>query len=471
MTMAMLDDDGMGSALRRARFPNSAEAALTFQHSLLATSEKLRLDSQRSRAFVAIEGSVQKTMEKRSQQLAAEKQQESEDASPPPPPPLPPGEPPLTELAQEEEPDAEALDEEGGESHSVFQGGCSLEDERRIEEFSLYDQRTGKMRDTTNDEQVARRKKLVSDWAQIVQSEKEQMKVNPRKAFAVHAPNLEDAFYLIAATYDLDGNGLLDEHETLVVLERCYLMDETLTPTKVKSFFRTWAAGCNKIIGENSSVEDIEDGIGYEEFSALLHWMADMKGVPLARCRARVIRLSHKMVDAHSSVKRRLALLFDQFCKREAEWMSAHEFTNLCHTTNLYKQGVFAAGDAFKIFHQTEGLVNQRMNFAGFMDAIARVGTMFNKDAKESADMFAAAVGRMDTDEETIRRIKLRIKQAASLHGQNGWRDFFHECDQDQSGYMDVDEFFDMCRHKLHMEDRKSHLQLLFEKLDEDDSG
>ncbi|CAJ1326885.1 unnamed protein product [Effrenium voratum] len=413
----MLDDDGMGSALRRARFPNSAEAALTFQHSLLATSEKLRLDSQRSRAFVAIEGSVQKTMEKRSQQLAAEKQQESEDASPPPPPPLPPGEPPLTELAQEEEPDAEALDEEGGESHSVFQGGCSLEDERRIEEFSLYDQRTGKMRDTTNDEQVARRKKLVSDWAQIVQSEKEQMKVNPRKAFAVHAPNLEDAFYLIAATYDLDGNGLLDEHETLVVLERCYLMDETLTPTKVKSFFRTWAAGCNKIIGENSSVEDIEDGIGYEEFSALLHWMADMK------------------------------------------------------TTNLYKQGVFAAGDAFKIFHQTEGLVNQRMNFAGFMDAIARVGTMFNKDAKESADMFAAAVGRMDTDEETIRRIKLRIKQAASLHGQNGWRDFFHECDQDQSGYMDVDEFFDMCRHKLHMEDRKSHLQLLFEKLDEDDSG
>ncbi|CAJ1450932.1 unnamed protein product [Effrenium voratum] len=76
MTMAMLDDDGMGSALRRARFPNSAEAALTFQHSLLATSEKLRLDSQRSRAFVAIEGSVQKTMEKRSQQLAAEKQQD-----------------------------------------------------------------------------------------------------------------------------------------------------------------------------------------------------------------------------------------------------------------------------------------------------------------------------------------------------------------------------------------------------------
>lgn len=53
------------------------------------------------------------------------------------------------------------------------------------------------------------------------------------------------------------------------------------------------------------------------------------------------MRLSHKMVDTQSSVRRRLALLFDGFCKREAEWMGAYEFTHLCHTTNLYKQGFF----------------------------------------------------------------------------------------------------------------------------------
>eukprot|EP00439_Symbiodinium_sp_Y106_P067094 s4289_g11.t1 len=86
----------------------------------------------------------------------------------------------------------------------------------------------------------------------------------------------------------------LDDYEVLTVLDRCKLLDSKLTATKIKSFFRTWAVGCNKIIGENLSAEDIEDGIGYEEFTSLLHWIADMKGIPLARCRARVIRLSHK---------------------------------------------------------------------------------------------------------------------------------------------------------------------------------
>lgn len=463
-------DDGMASALRLAKFPTSEEATSAFQHSLLVSSERLRLDAQRSRALVAMEESIQNAWKLKSRQLQQAKEKPEEAAVPPPPPPAL-VEPPLTEMAPEEE-EEEDVGENGGEAHSIFQGSVSLEDQRRIEEFSLYDPRDGKLRDLTFDDQVARRKKLTEEWAKIVQEEKAEMKKNPRKAFAVQAPNLEDAFYLIAAAYDLNGNGLLDDYEVLTVLDRCKLLDSKLTATKIKSFFRTWAVGCNKIIGENLNAEDIEDGIGYEEFTSLLHWIADMKGIPLARCRARVIRLSHKMVvDSRSSVKRRLALLFDGFCKREAEWMSPHEFTNLCHTTNLYKQGVFSAGDAFKIFYQTPGLENQRMDFAGFMHAIQQVGEMFGKSEAQSAEMFAAAVGRMDTDEETVRRIKLRIKHAASVHGENGWREFFHECDQDQSGYMDIDEFLDMCRHKLHLDDRKSHLQLLFERLDEDDSG
>ncbi|CAE7337962.1 srfAC [Symbiodinium sp. KB8] len=463
-------DDGMASALRLAKFPTSEEATSAFQHSLLVSSERLRLDAQRSRALVAMEESIQNAWKLKSRQLQQAKEKPEEAAVPPPPPPAL-VEPPLTEMAPEEE-EEEDVGENGGEAHSIFQGSVSLEDQRRIEEFSLYDPRDGKLRDLTFDDQVARRKKLTEEWAKIVQEEKAEMKKNPRKAFAVQAPNLEDAFYLIAAAYDLNGNGLLDDYEVLTVLDRCKLLDSKLTATKIKSFFRTWAVGCNKIIGENLNAEDIEDGIGYEEFTSLLHWIADMKGIPLTRCRARVIRLSHKMVvDSRSSVKRRLALLFDGFCKREAEWMSPHEFTNLCHTTNLYKQGVFSAGDAFKIFYQTPGLENQRMDFAGFMHAIQQVGEMFGKSEAQSAEMFAAAVGRMDTDEETVRRIKLRIKHAASVHGENGWREFFHECDQDQSGYMDIDEFLDMCRHKLHLDDRKSHLQLLFERLDEDDSG
>eukprot|EP00913_Durusdinium_trenchii_P013923 g13072.t1 len=139
-----------------------------------------------------------------------------------------------------------------------------------------------------------------------------------------------------------------------------------------------------------------------------------MKGIPLARCRARVQRLSHKMVDTQSSVRRRLALLFDGFCKREAEWMGAYEFTSLCHaplqhvvfqcfiavsssakTTNLYVPEVFSAGDAFKIFYETPGLVNQRMDFGGFMHAICEVGLLFGKNQKEAGEMFAAAVGHL----------------------------------------------------------------------------
>ncbi|CAE7278033.1 unnamed protein product [Symbiodinium pilosum] len=467
--MTVPDEESMASALRMAKFPTSAEATSAFQHSLLVSSEKLRLDTQRSRAFVAIEESIQNAWNLKSRQLQQAKVSSGEGLVPPPLPPL--AAPPLTEMAPEEEEVEEDVGINGGEAHTIFQGDVSLEDQRRIEEFSLYDPRDGTLRNLTFDDQVERRKKLTAEWAKIVQEEKAEMRKNPRKAFAVHAPNLEDAFYLIAATYDLDGNGLLDDYEVLIILERCKLLDSTLTATKVKSFFRTWAVGCNKIIGENMGVEDIEDGIGYEEFTSLLHWIADMKGIPLARCRARVIRLSHKMVDTHSSVKRRLSRLFDGFCKREPEWMSAHEFTNLCHTTDLYKQGVFSAGDAFKIFYQTHGLENQRMDFASFMDAIARVGQMFGKNETQSAEMFAAAVGRMDTDEETIRRIKLRIKQAASTYGVNGWREFFHECDQDESGNMDFEEFWHMCRHKLHLEDRKTHLQLLFDRLDEDDSG
>lgn len=448
-------------------FPSSEEASNSFQHRLLATHEKLRLDSQRSRAFVAIESSIQMTLNQRSVQMKTVKQEPDDD--PPPPPPQPCAEPPLTRVAQEEEQEDEDADGRG-EAHTIFQGGLSWDEQRRIEEFSMYDH-SGEMRETTHEEQVARRKKLLSDWAQIVAHEKEQMALNPRKAFAVRTPNLEDAFYLIAVAYDLDGNGLLDEDEVLLILDRCQLLDENLTPTKVRSFFRTWAAGCNSIIGLSMGADDIDDGIGYEEFLSLLSWIADMKGIPLARCRARVMRLSHKMVDTQSSVRRRLALLFDGFCKREAEWMGAYEFTHLCHTTNLYKQGFFSAGDAFKIFYETPGLVDQRMDFGGFMHAIPQVGLLFGKDAKEAAEMFASAVGRMDTDQETVRRVKLRIKQAAANAGTSGWREFFHECDTDQSGYMDIDEFFDMCWHKLHMDDRKSHLQLLFERLDEDDSG
>merc|ERR1712226_394612 len=83
----------------------------------------------------------------------------------------------------------------------------------------------------------------------------------------------------------------------------------------------------------------------------------------------------------------------------------------------------------------------------------------------------AGSVTQLDNDEHTIRRVKLRIKHAACGASKEGWRHFFRECDTDGSGDMDWDEFYAMCRDRLQLTDRQSHLKILFERLDDDDSG
>jgi len=282
--------------------------------------------------------------------------------------------------------------------------------------------------------------------------------------------NLRTAFETIAASFDMDGDGTLDPEEVIHILGRCQMLDDVLTAGKVRDFFSMWSLGCNHILGDSLTKDDILDGIGFEEFESVLRWGADMKGVEFPRCTARVIRLSRKLCDGKSSDQRKLKTVFEAYCKKQPDRMNAFEFTNLCEKVGLYKRGEFSSGDAYAIFYAAcpnAGFVD----FEGFMSLILDAGRIMGKTDAEAASAFAHGVSKLEVDQNAIRRVKLRIKHAASNASNEGWRQFFQSCDPDQSGNMDWDEFFDMCRNRLKLDDSENHLKILFEKLDEDDSG
>mmetsp|Transcript_35804 Transcript_35804/g.64978 ORF Transcript_35804/g.64978 Transcript_35804/m.64978 type:complete len:443 (+) Transcript_35804:50-1378(+) len=282
--------------------------------------------------------------------------------------------------------------------------------------------------------------------------------------------NLRSAFETIAASFDMDGDGTLDPEEVIHILQRCQMIDEVLTAGKVRDFFRMWSVGCNHILGESLTEEDIADGISFEEFETVLRWGADMKGAEFSRCTARVIRLSRKLCDGKSSDRRKLKTVFEAYCKKMPDKMTAFEFANLCEKIGLYKRGVFASGDAYSIFY-TACPEGPGVDFEGFMSLISDAGRIMGRSDAEAASAFASGVSKLEVDQNAIRRVKLRIKHAANNASTEGWRQFFKSCDPDQSGNMDWDEFFDMCRNRLKLDDRENHLKILFEKLDEDDSG
>lgn len=280
---------------------------------------------------------------------------------------------------------------------------------------------------------------------------------------------LQEAFESIAASFDMDGDGTLGPTEVVHVLGRCQLLDDVLTPTKVEDFFRTWEVGCNQVLGENMDASSILDGIGWEEFESLIKWCSDMKGMDITRCSARVIRLSRKLCDGKSSTRRRLRTVFDAFCKQDPERLGAYEFSNLCASIRCFQRGKFATGDTFSIFYRSCQHENG-VDFDEFWEMLGEIGRRLEIGEKVY-ELFAAGVSRLDVDESDIRRVKLKIKHAASSASTEGWRQFFHSCDADGSGRMDWDEFYHMCKERLQLPERENHLKILFEKLDDDDSG
>jgi len=281
--------------------------------------------------------------------------------------------------------------------------------------------------------------------------------------------SLEQAFIAHSAAFDLDGDGTICVEELILILDRCSLFDEFFTPNKVKNYFSTWADGCNEI---HALMAPLTDGaIGFPEFKDVLSWGADIKGVDFTQCAQRVVRLSRKLCDKSSSVQRRLEVVFDAFCKKNPTMMSAFEFGGLCQRVGVYREDKFTMGDVYSLFYQISGIVHgDGVDFEGFISVVREVGYRL-EIGEQVFEVFAKAVELLDTDEETVNRVKLRLKHAAQIVGGSDWRQFFQMQDPDKSGFIDWEEFLQMCRDKLHLNDRDSHLRILFDKLDADGSG
>lgn len=283
--------------------------------------------------------------------------------------------------------------------------------------------------------------------------------------------SLEQAFLAHSAAFDLDGDGTICVEELIIILERCGLFDDFFTPNKIRNYFNTWAEGCNELQVLTAPLTD--GSIGYPEFQDVLMWGADIKGVDFTQCAQRVVRLSRKLCDKSSSVQKRLEVVFDAFCKNSSVRITAFEFGGLCQKVGVYQEDKFTMGDVYSLFYQISGVVHgEGVDFEGFVSIIGQVGERLGI-GEEVFEVFAKAVELLDTDEETIIRVKMRLKQAAGIVGGSNWREFFHQCvpQHKGAGLLDWDAFLHMCREKLHLNDRDSHLRILFDKLDVDGSG
>lgn len=274
---------------------------------------------------------------------------------------------------------------------------------------------------------------------------------------------LEEAFKAHVAAFDVDGENRISVEELIVILERCHLFDEFFTPSKVRNHFRAWADGCNHAC-MTKPLDD--DGIGFAEFKFVLQWAADVKCVDMRQTVQKVVRLSRKLCDKEASVQRRLEVVFDTFSVQDPTRMSVFEFGNLCRKINV----PVCMADIFLIFNSHNGGLKEGVDFEGFISVLTEVGKKLNM-GEEVFATFAGAVEFLDNDETTLVRVKMKLLQAAGIVGGNDWERFFRECDIDGSGTLDWEGFLAICRERLHLADRDSHLRILFERLDVEACG
>lgn len=195
-----------------------------------------------------------------------------------------------------------------------------------------------------------------------------------------------------------------------------------------------------------------------------------MRGSEFAECAQKIIRLSKRLCDSKSSDRRRLEAVFDAYCKRNADRMNVYEFSSLCRRLGVFQPGKMATGDIYSLFKNSAHADHSGIDFAGFLHLLGELGKRLGV-GDQILETFASEVARLDNDEHTIRKVKLRMKHAASGASDEGWRQFFRACDEDGNGLLEWEEFYSMCRERLHLTERENHLKILFERLDADDSG
>jgi len=146
--------------------------------------------------------------------------------------------------------------------------------------------------------------------------------------------------------------------------------------------------------------------------------------------------------------------------------MSAFEFGDLCRKLKLQ----LCLGDIFLLFSRFPGGVQGRgIDYQGFIEIIGQVGDLLKLD-KDIEEIFAKAASFVDNDKTTVMRVKVRMRRAAAtLMGAN-WLKFFQELDADGNKVLDWNEFLRMCHTELHLNEKESHLRILFENIDVDGS-
>jgi Ca2+-binding EF-hand superfamily protein len=284
---------------------------------------------------------------------------------------------------------------------------------------------------------------------------------------------LQAAFNSISTSFDMNGDGTIDPEELIHIFGRCQFFDDVLTMARVRDYFKTWSVGCNVSMGTAPKTFDASTGapgIAYEDFVSALRWSSDMRGSEFAEFARKIVRLSRRLCDSKSSDRRRLEAVFDAYCKRTANRMDAYEFSSLCQRLGVFQQGLLATGDIYTLFATSEHADPSGVDFEGFMHMLDELGRRLGVGG-QIFETFASHVSRLDNDVHTIRKVKLRLKHAASGASNEGWRQFFRSCDEDGSGFLEWDEFYSMCRDRLQLTERENHLKILFEHLDADDSG
>jgi len=261
--------------------------------------------------------------------------------------------------------------------------------------------------------------------------------------------NLEEAWNVHRNIFDLDRDRNIDVEELILVLDRCRLFEGGFSQGKVRDYFKSLHNG-----------EGVND-ITCREFKKTLEWVANMRGMDLEPVHKRVITLSKRLCDEKASVSRRLEAVFDNWCMRNPEHISAFEFGDLCRKLKLR----LCMGDVFLFFSRVPGGVpGKGADYQGFINLIEEVGDLLKLE--DVYETFAKAASFLDNDKALITRVKVRMRRAAATVMGANWMKFFKEIDLDGNTTLDWNEFLTMCHTKLHLKEKKSHLRILFETID-----
>mmetsp|Transcript_112598 Transcript_112598/g.303988 ORF Transcript_112598/g.303988 Transcript_112598/m.303988 type:complete len:425 (-) Transcript_112598:191-1465(-) len=274
---------------------------------------------------------------------------------------------------------------------------------------------------------------------------------------------LQAAYRTHVAGFVKEGDNRVSVEELIIILNRCKLFDEHFTPDKVRNHCSTWADGCNKA----HQVKALGlDGIGPLEFEHLLRWASDVKCIEFRLIVQKVVRLAKKVADQAGTVQQKLEFVFDACGHQANNHMSAFEFGNLCRRLNLS----VSMGDVILVFNKQPGGLQEGIDFGGFINVLKEIGEKLGI-GDEAYNLFAHAQEFLGTKDKTLLRLQARLRRAAVIVMGEEWKSFLKKFVRREAQTIDWAEFVSLCRDTLHLQERDSHLEILFDHLDTDANG